>query len=1016
MPLPLSSRSRVALLILSAGAILPAALAGEGTLAIRVLNPKGAPVAGATVVASSPTQIGGARRLTTDARGQVRFTRLSPGGFSVQVEAAGLQPGGLKGVLVKVDQTTSADVVLPETAGATVVVSDTIHRLDVTTVTTGTQFTQADLTELPVGRDQLSTIALAPGVLGLPTNSTGSSANPGLIFGLNRTSGGSASGGANGARNNTYLIDGVDVTNPETGTGRTQLPPELIQVQDIKTGGITAEYTARAGLFSNVVTRSGGNEFSGGLSVQYRSPSLQNKPAPGRFDVSKRTTKDLNAWVLGPLVKDRLWFVVDAQKITDTVEVHPPASNALYAGESRSGTLADASKFFAKVTWQIADHDQASASFNRDPLKFDNLSNPNTRTNRGDQSQQGGTRYLITYSHQFENLVLDLRASRTKEENSTVALYSDLGPLNTLLSATPITGTQKNLGNSASQDIREDERTEFRGDLTWLFKAAGSHTFKAGYQVGTESLNRSTGIAQGVSYESYINPVSWGGTAAYGGNVNSFKSKIVSAINADAALVASLKAAGFAPTGAGGAFLSTDLNAYVFNSANPSGGYASYRNVVESLNPSKPKMDKKGFYVQDQWQIGDFTFSPGVRFDDYTYVADDGTKLYHTGYNVAPRIGLTWDVRGDGRTKAYGYAGRYVDPIKLDMVRFTGSLTSSVTLEQAFIQNQWLTFNTRGGKKTLDAVFADNFKLPKTDELRLGFSQELGEAWSADVAATWRRDYDIIEDFDITLFTDKAALESEARSVFGIGASPSAAQQHAIDLYRNLALDPSYFAGGGYTGAQNVARAKAGALNYMLANLPGAERTYRSLELTLNRKAVDRWSGFATLSFVNATGNSYSSGDAGRQGDNAQWDERLPYMNGRLAGSISWAFKAYGAYHWDSGLVVGANFLSYSGFAYARGISGGGLEAAPAVDQVDSSRQIHWTPRFYQLDVRVSYSRKLFGQVKGEVYADIFNILDRQGATGLSESNNLWSAAPVADSPYQYQAPRNVVVGARITF
>ena len=299
----------------------------------------------------------------------------------------------------------------------------------------------------------------------------------------------------------------------------------------------------------------------------------------------------------------------------------------------------------------------------------------------------------------------------------------------------------------------------------------------------------------------------------------------------------------------------------------------------------------------------------------------------------------------------------------------------------------------------------------------MGYSQEFGDKYSIEVAATWRRDFDIVEDWDITLFTDKAALESEARSVFSIGAgTPTAAQQHAIDLYRNLYIDPSYFAGGGYSGAQNVQRAKSGAVNYLLGNLPGGERKYRSLEVTGTRRDADHWSGFATVSFVNADGNSYSSGDAGRQADNAQWDPRLPYMNGRLAGSISWAFKSYATYHWDNGLRIGANFTAYSGFAYARGIVGGGLEAAPAVDQIDNARQIHWTPRVYQLDARVSYARALTKKVRGEVYLDVYNLLDRQSATGLSEAKNLWGAAPVADTPYQYQAPRNAVLGVKVSF
>ena len=448
-------------------------------------------------------------------------------------------------------------------------------------------------------------------MLALPSNVTGSRGNPVLLFGLNRTSGGSASGGANGARNNTYLIDGVDVTNPETGTGRTQLPPELIQVQDIKTGGITAEYSARAGLFSNATTRSGGNEFSGGAILEDRGASLQSKPASGRFDVAKEKTTDLNVWALGPLIKDKLWFVVDAQKVSDSVEVHPPAGNAVTPSESRTGSLAEASRFFGKLTWQITDKDQAAFSYNRDPSTSDTLVNPNVRTNRGDKLE----------------------------------LYSGDGPYNNILSDTAITGTQKFIGDSSSQDLRKDVRTELRGDLTWLFDAAGHHTLKGGVQVGQESLERTTGIAQGASYESYIAPVLWGNTAAFGGNVNSFKNKIIAAINSTPGLVSVLGAAGYTATGPGGAYVSTDLNSYLFNKVNPYGGYNSYRYTLESANPSKPHMDKKGVYLQDQWQVGNFTFSPGIRFDDYTYVAEDRLQR---GPAHWPRLGCEgrWPLQG----------------------------------------------------------------------------------------------------------------------------------------------------------------------------------------------------------------------------------------------------------------------------------------------------------------------------------------------------------------------------------
>ena len=155
--------ARTTALLVAVGATAYAA--GDGNLYVKVLDSQGKPVVGATVTITSPTQIGGARTVLADNDGNARFLRLSPGDFKIQVSKEGFQTATLNVVEVKVDQTASANIKVQPLGTATVEVLSTVASVDATTVTAGTQITYAELDTLPVGRTQLSTLNLAPGVI-----------------------------------------------------------------------------------------------------------------------------------------------------------------------------------------------------------------------------------------------------------------------------------------------------------------------------------------------------------------------------------------------------------------------------------------------------------------------------------------------------------------------------------------------------------------------------------------------------------------------------------------------------------------------------------------------------------------------------------------------------------------------------------------------------------------------------------------------------------------------------------
>ena len=1018
-----SRMARTTALLVAMGASLHAA--GDGGITVTVTSTTGAVVAGATVTITSPTQIGGARTEVTDREGKARFLRLTPGRFRVVVTAKEFQTATIDKVEVLVDQTQGVNARLAPVGAAVVEVVSTVSAVDTTTVTAGTQLTQEELTSLPVARNQLGTINLAPGVVSV-------GGNPSLAAGLNRDNFGN-----NGARNNTYMIDGIDVTSPEAGTYRTTIAPELVAAQDIKTGAITAEYTARAGLFSNTTTISGSNDWSGGINYFYRSEDWWNSVGRFRLAVVPSKISDTTLYFSGPIIKDRLWIVASGQKVKEdgTIQVDPSAT--LTPGETRSSVINDESRYFFKLTWSIAPGHTLVGGFNRNPGTFDNLFNPLVVSSQATRTERGGNNYNLSYTWQESKFILDARFLRHEEADTTQALRGDLGPQIILQSNVNVPSIQRTFGGGSAGTARKYQVDNGRVDFTYLFDAAGSHTLKVGVQKGKSELTQTIFIVNGTWYENLTAP---GFAAATGTNgptyaqVNSTYNGFIpgSGIRLTTAINSgnynSVRA--LLDTDANGSVSQAELDAYRFNElfdpARPELGYFGYRRNLASKNTSSPRMETQGGYIQDQWQLGTWTFSPGVRMDTYEYKADSGQSLFKTGANWAPRLGITWDVKGNGRTKAYAYFGRYIDPIKLDMVRFTGSLTSSVQTEDIRIGGVWVTENTRGGPKVVDAVFADSFKLPKTDEFRLGFAQDFGNNWTAEATYTYRRDFGIVEDWDPTLYSDADALEAEARSWFNIGTgtgqiSPtSAGAQKAIARFRALAIDPNYFAGGGYTGAQNVARVASGKLNFVLANLPGGFRYYNTVDLTVTRKFADHWGGFATYSRIRATGNTNSSGNADFQGDLARFDPRLGYNNGSLEGSLDWMGKAYAYYKWDSGFQLGATYNVVSGYHYSDGqvLSTRLLLRAPKDPSLVDTEMLgnNMSPRYDTMDVHAQYDFKVWQKMKGSVTLDVFNFFNKQSTTDLAAAANFPFGGLSVGQAYAWIPPRRWTAGVKFSF
>ena len=1016
--------------------------ADSGGLRITISGADGQPVAGATVTARSPSSLS-SKTGVTDQNGNVNLVGLDAAtNYTVEVVAAGYSPFNASRVAVVSDQNLSVGYVIGRAGSsdatnldAVVVTGSSLAAVDTTSATVSTVLTLDLVESLPTGRNYQSYLQLVPGV------KPSAGGNPSSKSGVNYSDIGGATGTST---DNVYYLDGVDVTDNQTGTFGANFNSEIIQEQQVITGGVPAEYAGGSGLISKVVSKSGGDEFHGSINYYLQNDSLVAKDehnTSGGFN-----TYDAAITLGGPIIKERLWFFGSYQKKYREDDVLDAATgNFLRTVEN------DAKYAFFKTTWQITDDDRLTATFFNDPTEISGSRSSTVLNNRTFAQKQGGDNYKLEYSHDWENLQLNLYGFRHEGEVSSTP--ADLSSFNNVaFKGIPSTLATRSQGGGGTQTITERNRDEFGLSLQyWLDTSFGSHTFKFGY---TDSQNeyfedqlltgpdkaRYTSIAAGnagVSFAEFVGP-GWSGSRSIVtadiprivGDTGGFG--IANASATDKAYFIALL-----DTNRNGVVSADEVAAYKFTSTagNPTGQVNNYRIREVSAAPYTVSSMGRTFFLQDTWTMNNWTINAGVRTEEWTHQDSKGDQSAKFDWEFAPRLSVVYDLAGNGRSKIWGFYGRYYDPIRTNMSDFAGNLTGPELSEEVFIGDRWLTFRTRGGPKTPDALFAPATKTPYTDEFLIGFSNTFRDDINLSVILTHRKTRDMLEDYDLGLYSDPTVDSSLLEPVFSktvptqqIGWRPTNAGYAGpgTDYY----LPYSYF---GYASAPNS--------NYVIGTLAGGKRDYNGLEITLQKYKTANWQGLLSYTYNGAKGNTNSDSNADFQGDWIALDPRAPNIYGPQAGNIKHQFKAYGSYDFAFGLTVASVFNWNSGALYTTSqlISGRYL---PIMDDAANSfpgpnglpilvngykqggvwdtfvlpNQVGGNngPAYYTLDARASYDWKLpFGKL--EMFLDVFNILDKQSSTSemaLLGGNGTYAFGEAND----WVAPRRAYLGVRYSF
>jgi hypothetical protein len=635
---------------------------------------------------------------------------------------------------------------------------------------------------------------------------------------------------------------------------------------------------------------------------------------------------------------------------------------------------------------------------------------PSVPNSRNRERVQGGNNYSATYSRIWNSILIDAAVNKHDAEISDRAVVRT--PLNTVAyqAGSARTLADEQLGGFG-QDFPETRPTlQAKGSAMWVIKG---NRFKAGYEWAQHKDIRDllylpdSDRSQYTSIAAQFGPT----TAASIANSTLWSTRQFNVNNASDfnGLIAKIntlpnRASFYSQydTDGNGTISQAELgSSLLFNSTqgNPNSMLNYYRITQTATGKQDQQVRGNGFFIQDDFNVGRLALNLGVRGESWEHFSTTGFSIHKFPITWAPRLSAAYDITGDGTQKASVYWGRYYDPIRMDMTNFAGTTNGSTREQQVFINNQWVTYRVRGFSAVPDGLFAPDTKTPYTDELQLQYEADLGHFISVSGAYYNRRTRDIFEDFDPGIYTDPTQYGGDVNA-------PN-----------------SLFLGWAYLGFDP---AHPPAANFFLATLKGGERNYNGVELVLRKRYSNNWQGLASYSYLDATGNTVSDGNADFAGDVFWLDPRAPNLQGTVPGTIHHLFKAAGSYmtrwgvelgggyRWNSGSIVNKTQLASNrrlpiqvATPYAFGGITDSWVAAGAIGAVQN-------PAWGQFDLRAQYV-KTIQKMTTEFFVDVFNAFDTQSATRTEDLVAGTGSTKFGDD-IAWLNPRRAFLGARVKF
>ncbi|MEW6131038.1 MAG: carboxypeptidase regulatory-like domain-containing protein [Acidobacteriota bacterium] len=272
----------------------------ESTLKGVVADTTGSVVAASPVVVKNEST-GQVRSTATDDNGAFFIAALPSGAYTIYVRVPGFKTFEQAGLKLNVGQVTELNIKL-EIGEVTEKVEVSGSDIKIPVATEGRlsdTFVQSEINNLPLAQRD---------VFLLPKLSAGATAIPGAASSTKLTNSPVITVNGNRYRGNNYVLDGAMNSNPNN-SGEPAIVPSLESLEEVQvqTGNFSGEFGRGNGAVINLRTKSGTNGFHGKLWEYHRNAALNAR----NFFSTRRAPLTFNQFGAnfgGPVVKDKTFF------------------------------------------------------------------------------------------------------------------------------------------------------------------------------------------------------------------------------------------------------------------------------------------------------------------------------------------------------------------------------------------------------------------------------------------------------------------------------------------------------------------------------------------------------------------------------------------------------------------------------------------------------------------------------------------------------------------------------------
>lgn len=863
---------------------------------------------GLTVVLKSPAMVLPQMTTVTNASGIYRFPGLNPGIYEITFALEGMNTIVRRGIEVNTNKNSKIDVKMQlSTVAEQIVVQGQTPTTDSQSVTKTTNISDDMLFSIPSARTIADYFNMTPGVF--DDTALGSS-----------------------TRDNAYQVDGINLNDPVIGTQGVFVNTDIMEEMSVQTGGISAEFGGASGAVVNVVTKSGGNKFSGSASVYYNRESFQSDntkgtPLEGESSGDKFRLEPTLA-VGGPLIKDKLWFFGSVSMVKREQLI------AGYPYDQEEEIPADTTQYFpyVKLTFQPSQANKFIFSYQFTDRKRHHRGANRFKTEEQTLDQKSPNHIVSgQWTKTFgSNLYTNLKASVVKGGFNT---YGHLLEPYSYDYVTGFYGLYEKGYGSDRRNVRD--RLQFNFDGTaFLDNVAGNHEVKFGaeYMYG---------------YNEWV--LNMYGDPDPNGLIN--------------------------------------MGRYYY--------YGPYLAVWRLPLDQRQKTTKISAFVQDNWNLTkNITLTLGLRFEyqkgaippqnedeqpfywlpDWygeTYLMDrrvTETLNVVDWKTLSPRLGIIFDPFSNGKTLLKATYSKIFAELNIQWYNglnpnaqglYYGDWDPADPTQLVWLYGQYRAVPNKLGYEGYD------FKAPHTEEWTVSVEHEIWEDWSVSLRFIKKYGRNLVEDVNANALDMDALMNGEL------------VWKNYEQVY---VTDP-------YSGEQvefwNMIDSTIPTDMYSI-NPPLANREFTGFEFIVAKRFSKGYS--LNLSYVYSKNEGLISTEFNAtHGLRAYFNNPNAHVNavGRLPGERRHQFKLMGMLKGPWGINLSTNIQIFSGRRFTRQVNS--LDLGLDLNQGSSTnlaeaRGSHGLPSRTIIDLKVEKVFSL-GPVKLSIFGDVFNLLNQGKAT-----------------------------------